>query len=169
MDLARILGHKIETQEEKIIRVMNCPFALGVDKRFRKGLVDKESCFFCTLSDCQKGCAYSEALIKTEREAIFDEKSETALFVWRLRCHHCGQQVIIVSRYENMSTGDNGRCMGCGAWHYYIHSECDEGDYFVISSKTDKKTLKAVRKWDKERQYVARIPDIEKARKRSKK
>lgn len=168
--MARISGHKIKTEEEKIDRVMNCPFApWNVDNRFRHGLVDKSSCYFCGLNDHQKGCSYAAALIKTEQEAIFDEKSETALFVWRFNCHHCGQPVIITLRYENMSTGDNGRCMGCGAWHYYINSECDEGDYFVISSKTDKKTLKAVRKWDKERQYAARIPDIKKTRKRRKK
>lgn len=160
--MAELQEHEIKIEEQTVKRVMNCPFAWGLDKRWGDQIVDERTCGSCSFHDWRRGCVYGEANLPTVRTAVFDEESKAPWFVWRFKCYHCQHPVTIVSLYENMSSGYHGHCHGCGAFHYFIRWECnhcpENEKWWYAVTKPDPGSIKNVNERVANREYQARIP-----------
>jgi hypothetical protein len=160
--LAKVGEHELEIRKEEVDRVMNCPFAYGLDHRWGDQIVDRKACKGCKLYDWKAGCVYIVANLPTVRTAVFDEESQMSWFFSRFNCYYCGHPVLMVTFYQNRSAGEHGRCMGCGAFHFYIKYDMDfssKEEWWYAVSRPVPEGLPGIKKGDAKREYQIRIPN----------
>ena len=169
--MAKVRIQKIQMEEFVIKRVANCPMHQNIAEGYRP-VIDGETCRRCRLHDPINGCVGAAASISTTTDAIWDEESEEAIYIWRFKCHHCGHPVIITSHFQNMSNGDVGRCSLCGAWHYNVCYDTEKGNqvkHIFLISKPERDTASSVLEIARNDTYQARVPNEHHTRPRTRK